>query len=119
MHIPALKIRYFTSENSDSLFVTQDRPVLGLSIVTAGLSHVFISYSLLIQRIVLSSDYVPGIILATEDTAVNSPGPSLCQHVTYTVLCLCRDGGRNINSNVNACVCLHIVVWVYKCYGEN
>lgn len=68
----------------------------------------FISYFLLIQGIVLSSDYGPDIVLATEDMAVNSPGPSLCQCVTYTILCLCRDGGRNINSNGNVCVCLHI-----------
>lgn len=56
-----------------------------------------ISYSLLLQQIVLSSDFVPGIILALEDTAVNPPDPSPCERATDTVLCVCGDGGGNKN----------------------
>ena len=71
----------------------------------------------LIQQIVLSAEYVSGVILGTEDTAVNPPDQSSCQPATYTVWGVCRDDGGNIklNNNINTvCVFGHI----YEYYGE-
>lgn len=71
----------------------------------------------LIQQIVLSADYVSGVILGTEDTAVNPRDQSSCQPATYTVWGVCRDDGGHIklNNNVNTvCVCLAIYMSIME-----